>query len=192
MRVLAACEISGVVRNAFRAAGHDAYSCDFQSDPSPFHLQTDVVTVLSEDWDLVISFPPCTHLSSSGARWWEEKRTDGRQGDAEAFFLRFVACAPRVAIENPVGRMSTVYREPDQVLQPWQFGHGETKATCLWLRNLPALVPTDVVEGREPRIHHMAPGPERSAKRSVTYAGIAAAMASQWGDTHYPIQLEML
>lgn len=189
MRVLVACEFSGVVREAFRAAGHDAYSCDllpaggsdgYHSDPT-YHLQCDVREVLGRVWDLVIAHPPCTDLAVSGARWFAEKRADGRQAASAEFFRSFVDCAPRWCIENPVGVMSRLYRQPDQIIQPWQFGHGETKATCLWLGNLPPLVPTTIVAGREARVHRMAPSPDRWKLRSITYTGVAAAMAAQWG-----------
>jgi hypothetical protein len=130
----------------------------------------------------MIAFPPCTHLAVSGARWFEEKRADGRQQAAIDFFMKFVRSSiPKVAIENPVGIMSTLYRKPDQIIQPWMFGHGETKATCLWLKNLPKLIPTNIVVGREHRVHRMPPGPNRSRDRAITYNGIATAMADQWG-----------
>jgi len=170
---------------AFRERGHEAFSCDLllASGGHPeWHIQADVLTVLDGGWDMVIAFPPCTHLAVSGARWFAEKRADGRQQDAVEFFMRFAECqCERVAIENPVGIMSSLWRKPDQIVQPWQFGHGETKATCLWLRNLPALVPTNVVSGREARIHRMAPSQDRAQLRSKTYSGIAQAMAEQWG-----------
>ena len=138
MRVLVACEESQVVAKAFRDKGHEAYSCDVQPCSGGFpeiHLQGDVSLYLQEDWDIIIAFPPCTHLCVSGARWWKEKRKDGRQQQGIDFFMKFVNClCPRIAIENPIGLMSTYYRKPDQIIQPWQFGHGETKATCLWLK----------------------------------------------------------
>ncbi len=184
MLALIACEESQAVTIALRARGVDAYSCDTEpcSGGHPeWHLQQDVTPLLSDSWDLVIAFPPCTHLSSSGARWFKEKRADGRQQAAEAFFLQFtdIPC-PRVAIENPIGIMSTRYRKPDQIIQPWQYGHGETKATCLWLKGLPRLTPTDIVGGRAANIHAMGPSPTRSKNRSKTYLGIASAVASQW------------
>jgi site-specific DNA-cytosine methylase len=181
MRVLIACEFSGIVRDAFIAKGHDAVSCDLlpSERPGP-HIQDDVLKHLDDDWDMMIAFPPCTHLAVSGARWFKEKQDE--QFFAVLFFLNFARCSiEKTAIENPVGIMSTKYRKPDQIIQPWMFGHGETKATCLWLRNLPKLVPTKVVEGREHRIHLMAPGPDRAKNRSRTYQGIADAMAEQWG-----------
>ena len=151
MRVLVACEESQAVTKEFRRLGHEAYSCDIQecSGGHPeWHLQQDVIPLLSEKWDMIIAFPPCTDLAVSGARWFAEKRADGRQQRSIDFFMQFanVDC-PRVAIENPVGIMSRIYRKPDQIIQPWQFGHGETKATCLWLKGLPKLVPTEIVGG---------------------------------------------
>ena len=183
MRVLVACEYSGVVRDAFMERGHDAMSCDLlPSETEGPHYQGDVRDVLDYPWDLMIAHPPCTHLSVSGARWFDEKRADGRQQTAVSFFM-MLARAPvaRIAIENPVCIMSRLWRKPDQVIQPWQFGHGETKATCLWLKGLPRLAPTQIVEGREARVHRMPPSPERWKERSRTLTGIAAAMASQWG-----------
>jgi len=181
-RVLIACEFSGAVRGAFRAKGWDAWSCDLlpADEDSDFHIQGDVLPLLGQSWDLVIAFPPCTHLCVSGARWWTEKRRNGSQQEAIDFFLRFTRLDCPWAIENPIGLMSTAYRKPNQIIQPWQFGHGETKATCLWLNKLPKLIPTEIVSGREARIHRMAPSPERSKLRSVTYSGIAKAMADQW------------
>ncbi len=182
MRVLVACEFSGVVRGAFAQRGHDAWSCDLLPTEQPGqHIQGDVLELLDDGWDLMIAHPPCTHLAVSGARWFEEKRKDGRQLAAIDFFMA-LANAPieRIAVENPISIMSTVWRRPDQIIQPWQFGHGETKATCLWLKNLPPLQPTDVVDGREQRIWRLPPGPDRAKIRSITYVGIAEAMASQW------------
>lgn len=193
MRVLCACEYSGRVRQAFRDLGHDAWSCDLleSEDGSPYHIQGDVMTVIGHGWDLMIGHPPCTHLSVSGARHFAAKRADGRQQEAIDFFLALArAPIPRIAIENPVCIMSSVWRKPDQTLQPWQYGHGETKATCLWLKNLPPLVPTNIVEGREARVHRMPPGPNRWKERSRTFEGIAQAMASQWGAL-LPVQLEL-
>lgn len=184
MKVLVACEYSGVVRDAFIARGHDAMSCDLLPTDSPGpHYQGDVLDVLNYPWDLMIAHPPCTHLSVSGARHFAAKRLDGRQQSSVSFFMTLArAPIPRIAIENPVCIMSSLWRKPDQVIQPWQFGHGETKATCLWLKGLPPLVPTDVVEGREARIHRMPPSEDRWKLRSETYYGIAQAMADQWGD----------
>lgn len=183
MRVLVACEYSGVVRDAFRARGHNAWSCDLlpsEADPT-FHIEGDVLPLLDGGWDLLVAHPPCTDLAVSGARWFPEKRADGRQQRSLAFVRALLdAPIPRIALENPVSIISSVIRKPDQVIQPWQFGHGETKATCLWLKGLPPLVPTDVVAGREQRVHMMPPGPDRWKERSRTFPGIAAAMADQW------------
>lgn len=183
MKVLIACEYSGVVRDAFIGGGHEAMSCDLLPTEAPGpHYQGDVRDVLDFPWDLMIAHPPCTHLSVSGARHFEAKRMDGRQQSAVSFFMSLArAQIPMIAIENPVCIMSSMWRKPDQVIQPWQFGHGETKATCLWLKGLPPLCPTDVVEGRENRIHRMPPSAERWKERSRTFSGIAAAMATQWG-----------
>ena len=183
IRVLVACEYSGAVRDAFLSKGHYAISCDLLPTdiPGPHH-QGDVLEILGDGWDLLVGFPPCTHLAVSGARHFASKRADGRQDAGAAFFMALAnAPIPAVAIENPVGIMSTRFRRPDQVIQPWQYGHGETKATCLWLRGLPKLVPTDVVDGREQRIWKMPPSSDRWKLRSITYPGIAAAMADQWG-----------
>lgn len=184
MRVLVACEYSGAVRDAFIALGHEAMSCDLlpTDNPGP-HYQGDVRDVLDYPWDLMIAHPPCTHLSVSGARHFEAKRMDGRQQSAVSFFMTLVkADIPRIAVENPVCIMSSLYRKPDQIIQPWQFGHGETKATCLWLKGLPLLQPTDIVAGRADRIHRLPPTDDRWKIRSATYPGIARAMARQWGD----------
>jgi hypothetical protein len=181
MRVLVACEYSGAVRDAFIRAGHDAMSCDLlPTDVLGPHYQGNVLDVIGDGWDLMIAHPPCTHLAVSGARWFKEKQKE----QAEALdFVRLLLAAPvpSIALENPVSIISSRIRKPDQVVQPWQFGHGETKATCLWLKNLPLLQPTNIVEGREARIHRMPPSPDRWKERSKTYAGIAAAMAEQWG-----------
>jgi len=180
VRVLVACEFSGVVRDAFLARGHDAISCDLlpTERPGP-HIEGDVLGVLGYGWDLLIAHPPCTHLAVSGARWFKEKARE--QSDALAF-VRLLMDAPvsKIAIENPVSILSSRIRKPDQIIQPWQFGHGETKATCLWLKNLPLLVPTNVVEGREARVHRESPSPDRWKNRSRFYRGIAEAMAEQW------------
>lgn len=183
MRVLVACEYSGVVRDAFIGGGHDAMSCDILPTDSPGpHYQGDVRDVLDGCWDLMIAHPPCTHLAVSGARHFAGKKIDGRQQSAISFFMMLMkADIPMIAIENPVCIISSIYRKPDQVVQPWQFGHGETKATCLWLKNLPRLEPTKIVEGRESRIHKMPPSPDRWKQRSKTFEGIAKAMADQWG-----------
>lgn len=181
MRVLIACEFSGIVREAFRRKGHDAVSCDLLPTEIPGqHIRGDVSQILGDDWDLLIAHPPCTHLAVSGARWFADKREE----QAEALeFVRMLLDAPieRVALENPISIISTRIRKPDQIIQPWQFGHGETKATCLWLKGLPKLQPTHIVEGRTARVHHMPPGPDRWKDRSRTYEGIAEAMANQWG-----------
>jgi len=183
MNVLVGCEYSGTVRDAFIAAGHNTMSCDLlpSEKPGP-HYQGDVRDVLGDGWDLMVAHPPCTHLAVSGARHFAEKIADGRQ-QAALDFVRLLMDAPipRIAIENPISIISSRIRKPDQVIHPWQFGHGETKATCLWLKNLPRLIPTQVVSGREQRIHTMPPGPDRWKERSRTYPGIAAAMADQWG-----------
>lgn len=180
MRVLVACEFSGRVRDAFLARGHDAVSCDLletaQAGP---HIVGDVLEVLDDGWDMMLAFPPCTHLANSGARWWPDKL----EQQAEAIeFVRTLLDAPieRIAVENPIGKLSTAIRKPDQIIQPWQHGHGETKSTCLWLKNLPLLEPTDIVEGREQRMWRMGETKDRAMKRSLTYPGIASAMAAQW------------
>ena len=182
MRVLVACEYSGAVRDAFRAQGHDAVSCDLLPTdvPGPHH-QGSVLDIIDDGWDMMISFPPCTHLAVSGARWFATKRADGRQQQAIDFFMELAnANIPKIAIENPVCIMSTQWRKPDQIIQPWQFGHGETKATCLWLKGLPELKPTDIVDGREQRIWKLPPSEDRWKLRSTTFEGIAQAMAQQW------------
>lgn len=218
MKVLVACEESQEVCKAFRAQGHEAYSCDIQecSGGHPeWHIKGDVLGLLNpgyyswdipnyggikivhgidqfftadgskhqiQKWDMIIAFPPCTDLAVSGARWFPQKRADGRQQRSIEFFLRFVtADCKKIAIENPIGIMSSEYRKPDQIIQPWQFGHGETKATCLWLKGLPKLLPTDIVDGRAHRVWRMPPGPDRAKLRSKTFPGIAKAMAEQWG-----------
>lgn len=181
LRVLVACEFSGIVRQAFAARGHDAWSCDLLPTEIPGqHIQGDVLAILNDGWDMVIAHPPCTHLAVSGARWFKGKREE--QALAIDFFMSFTAIdCPRIAIENPIGIMSTIYRKPDQIIQPWQFGHGETKATCLWLKGLPKLVPTNIVDGRANRVHREPPGPDRWKNRSRTLAGVARAFADQWG-----------
>lgn len=183
--VLVACEESQRVTIAMRDLGIEAYSCDIlpcSGGHPEWHLQQDVIPLLKNYWDMIIAFPPCTHLAVSGARWFAQKRESGLQQKAIYFFMSFVYCdCKRLAIENPIGIMSTVYRKPDQIIQPYMFGHGETKATCLWLRGLPPLIPTDIVEGREQRIWKLPPSKDRSRLRSITYEGIAKAMAEQWG-----------
>lgn len=181
MRVLIACEFSGVVREAFARVGHNAWSCDLLPTEMPGnHFQGDAIdAAYDEDWDLIIAHPPCTHLSVSGARWFKDKKEE--QNKAIDFFMKLInAPAPMICVENPISIMSTVYRKPDQIIQPWQFGHGETKATCLWLKNLPKLAPTNIVEGREGKCWRMPPGPDRAKNRSRTYQGIANAMMHQW------------
>lgn len=187
MRILVACEYSGIVRDAFRARGHDAVSCDLlpTERPGP-HIIGDVLEVIGDGWDLMVAHPPCTHTAVSGARWFAEKR------DEQAAALEFIrrlweAPIPRIAIEQPVSIAARVLGPPTCTVQPYEHGHGETKRTCLFLRNLPPLTPTNPVPGREPRIHMMPPGPDRWRERSRTYPGIAAAMADQWGDPT-PIQ----
>ena len=187
MKILVACEESQVVTCAFRAFGHEAYSCDVVMESGGFpewHLLGDCRLYLEQSWDMVIAFPPCTHLAVSGARWFPEKVRDGSQAAAIEFFRLFTRLdhVPRVAIENPIGIMSSLYRKPDQVIQPWWFGHGETKGTCLWLKGLNRLVPEKLVSGRAARVHLMPPSLDRAALRSKTYSGVARAMARQWGD----------
>ena len=181
MRVLIACEYSGRVRDAFLALGHDAMSCDLlPTDVEGPHHLGDVTKLLHMGWDLMIAHPPCTHLAVSGSRWFKDKVKE----QAEALvFVQTLMDAPiaKIAIENPISVISSRIRKPDQIIQPWQFGHGETKATCLWLKGLPKLTPTNVVEGREARVHRMPPSPDRWKERSRTYQGIAEAMAAQWG-----------
>lgn len=192
MRVLVACEFSGVVREAFRSRGHDAWSCDLLSaeDGSEFHKRRSIESIINDPWernkclspiwDMMIAFPPCTHLCVSGARWFKDK-PDEQTKSIEFFMTLANANIDKIAIENPIGIMSTKWRKPDQIIQPWQFGHGETKATCLWLKNLPKLNSTNIVEGRKARVHLASPGPDRWKERSRTLVGIAKAMADQWG-----------
>jgi len=184
MRVLVACEYSGRVRDAFRALGHDAMSCDLlPTDVDGPHHMGDVTELLHLGWDLMIAHPPCTHLAVSGSRWFKDKVKE--QAEALVFVQALMdAPIPRIAIENPISVISSRIRKPDQIIQPWQFGHGETKATCLWLKGLPKLTPTNIVEGREARVHKMPPGPDRWKERSRTYLGVAQAMADQWGKSH--------
>lgn len=184
MKILIACEESQEVCKAFRALGHEAYSCDVlpcSGGHSEWHIKGDVEVVLKYNkYDLMIAFPPCTHLSVSGARWFKDKQEE--QLAALYFVKRLMdADVPMIALENPIGVISTKIRKPDQIIQPWQFGHGETKATCLWLKGLPKLISTNIVEGREARIHKLPPSKDRAKLRSKTYPGIAKAMAEQWG-----------
>jgi hypothetical protein len=192
MKVLVACEFSGVVREAFANNGHDAWSCDLLPSEKPGnHIQGPLEPVLKEandywerhkkfQWNLIIAHPPCTHLASSGARWFKFKKKEQQQA-IEFFHLIWNAVIEKTCIENPIGVLSTKAWKPDQIIQPWQFGHGETKATCLWLRGLPKLRETSVVSGREARVHKMPPSENRWKERSRTYQGIADAMADQWG-----------
>lgn len=189
MNVLVACEYSGRVRDAFRKLGHDAWSCDIidSEPPSEYHIKADVLSVLNCGWDLIIAHPPCTYLCNSGVRWlYTEEDRIWKMNAAAYFFKSFLEVdCPRVCIENPIMHKHAkviIGVDYTQIVQPWQFGHGETKATCLWLRGLPKLVPTNIVEGREARIHMMSPGKDRGKKRSETYQGIADGMATQWGN----------
>lgn len=200
MRVLIACEYSGTVRDAFIRAGHDAVSCDLlpTEKPGP-HYEGDVFDIIGDGWEMMIAHPPCTHLAVSGARWFGEKRQ--QQKNALDFVRRLMdAPIPRICIENPVSIISSRIRKPDQIIQPYMFGHEATKTTCLWLKNLPLLAPTDVVEKGErhvtksgkslPKWYNLPPSPDRWKERSRTFEGIAEAMAAQWG-VFYPIQLEI-
>lgn len=194
MKVLVACEFSGIVRDAFANRGHNAISCDLlPTESSTFnHVMKDVRELLHSGygWDLIIAFPPCTHLAVSGARWFKGKAWEQQQAILFAEEL-WRADSLRICIENPIGVLSTKSRlgKPAQIIQPWQFGHGETKATCLWLKNLPKLVPTKIVEGREGRVWKMPPSKDRGKERSRTLLGIAEAMAEQWSNlTPHPAQ----
>lgn len=181
LRILIACEYSGRVREGFRKLGHDAWSCDLlpADDNSSYHIQDDVLHHLDKEWDIMIAHPPCTHLAVSGARWFKDKKLE--QTEALEFVQKLLdAPINKIALENPVSIISSKIRKPDQVIQPWQFGHGETKATCLWLKNLPLLKPTNVVEGRENKVWRIGPSKNRWKIRSLTYQGIADAMATQW------------
>lgn len=183
--VLVACEFSGRVRDAFQAAGHNAWSCDLIPSESPEgkHILGDVRKVLNLGWDIMIAHPPCTFLAVSGARWFSDPERQEAQKDAlELVQLLMDAPIPKIAIENPVGVISSHIRKPDQYVQPWMFGDGETKKTGLWLKDLPLLEPDNIVEGRKPVVHHEPPGPDRWKNRSRTYPGIARAMAEQWGN----------
>lgn len=195
MNVLLACEESQTVCKAFRAKGHFAYSCDIE-EPSgghpEWHIQCDVLEILEDGWDLIIAFPPCTHLATSGSRWFKEKRKDGRQLEGYKFFMEFLNCScEKLAVENPIGVMSKLYRKPDQIVHPWMFGDEFSKATCLWLRNLPSLKPTNVVDQGSfditnggkilPTWYNLPPSLERAKLRSKTFEGLAKAMADQWG-----------
>jgi len=181
MRVLIGCEYSGVVREAFRKLGHDAWSCDLlpSDDNSAYHYQCDVLTILDQGWDLAIFHPPCTHLAVSGARYFKDK-IELQKESLEFVRILLDTPIPKIALENPISVISSRIRKPDQIIQPWQFGHGETKATCLWLKNLPKLIPTNIVEGRLQKCHLLPPSKDRWKIRSTTYQGIAEAMANQW------------
>jgi len=182
MKVLVACEFSGIVREAFAKRGHEAWSCDLLDSeiPSTMHYKGDVRDLLHFPFDLMIAHPPCTYLAVSGARWFKDRKQE--QVQALDFVSILMNCnIPRIAIENPISVISTAFRKPDQIIQPYMFGHGETKATCLWLKNLPLLKPTKLVDGREPRVHYESPGKDRWKNRSRTLSGIAEAMAEQWG-----------
>jgi hypothetical protein len=192
MRVLVACEFSGTVRRAFLERGHEAWSCDLlpAEDESSNHYLGDVRDLIGDGWDLMVAHPPCTHLAVSGARWFPGKRAEQ---EAALGFVRALMNAPvdRIALENPASVISSRIRPADQTIQPWWFGHGELKTTCLWLKNLPPLRPTHVVEGREQRVWRMPPGPNRWRERSRTFPGIAAAMAEQWGASSHGVQGEL-
>lgn len=182
MKVLVACEFSGIVREAFKKKGHDAWSCDLLPTEIPGqHIQGDVLKILNDGWDLMIAHPPCTYLAVSGARWFKDREAE--QGKALVFVLELMwARIPRIAVENPVGIISTKVRKPEQIIQPWQFGHPETKATCLWLKGLPKLQPTVIVQPLFHSVHRESPSPDRWKNRSRTFQGIADAMAEQWGN----------
>lgn len=195
--ILIGCEESQIIAMAFRKLGHEAYSCDLQecSGGHPeYHLQMDIFKAVKlKPWDLFIGHPPCTYLTVAANKWLKDQplrksgalvgqaRRQARQEAIDFFMAMYNVDIPRIALENPIGTMSTVFRKPDQVLQPWMFGHGETKATCLWLKNLPKLIPTDVVEGREQKLHKLPPSKDRAKLRSKTYSGVAQAIAEQWG-----------
>lgn len=193
MKILVACEESQAVTKCFRDKGHEAYSCDIietSGDHPEWHLKQDVIPLLKEDWDMIIAFPPCTHLAVSGAAHFAAKRADGRQQQGIDFFMEFAnAKCPRICIENPIGIMSTHWRKPDQIIQPWMFGHPESKATCFWLKGLPKLEETDNVKelfeslpkNQRMRIHYLPPSKDRAKLRSKTFSGVAQAMADQWG-----------
>lgn len=183
MKIIVGCEFSQIITKAFRERGHEAYSCDLlptEGNPN-WHFQENILKLLKrKKFDMGIFHPPCTHLAVSGARWFKGKRKE--QEEAVEFFMTLAtADIDKICIENPVSIMSTYYRKPDQIIQPWQFGHGEMKTTCLWLKNLPKLIPTKIVSGREQRIWKMPPSKDRGKLRSITYLGIANGMAEQWG-----------
>ena len=183
MKIIVACEEWGRVKTALRAKGHNAYSCDLkpsQIPGDPYHFQCDMRALDYSRIDMVIAFPDCTYLAVSGARWWKGREKEQQEAIE---FVKWIAnlSVPRIAIENPIGKLSTAWRKPDQIVQPWMFGHGEVKATCLWLKGLPLLKPTNIVEGRYPRVHLEPPSLMRRSNRARTYQGIANAMAEQWG-----------
>lgn len=181
MNILIACEFSGIVRDEFRKRGHNAVSCDLLESeiPGP-HIQDDVFKHLNDGWDMMLFFYPCTNMAVSGARWFKDKR-DEQERDIENFITLAECRIPKTGGENPIGVLSTRYRKPDQIIQPWQFGHPETKATCLWLKGLPKLTPTKLVQPLFHSVHREPPGPNRWKNRSRTFQGIAEAMADQWG-----------
>jgi len=187
MRVLVACEFSGIVRDEFSRRGHDAWSCDLlDSEKTGRHIKGDAIAAArSGSWDMLIFHAPCTRLCNSGVRWLAERDLWKQMEEAALFFRTLLETdVPHICGENPIPHryaVALIGRKYDQIIQPWQFGHGETKATCLWLKNLPPLMPTDVVDGRRDRVHMEPPGPERWKNRSRTYPGIARAMAEQWG-----------
>ena len=193
MKVLVACEYSGRVRDAFTAKGHDAISCDLLETEAPGkHYLGDIKDIIYDGFDLMIAHPPCTHLAVSGSRHFWRKEKEQKEA---LKFVQFLMDAPikRWCLENPVSIISSRIRPSDQTIQPYMFGHGETKATCVWLKNLPLLKPTKYVEGREPRVWLEPPGPDRWKNRSRTYQGIADAMAEQWGDeSRLPVPVEQL
>jgi hypothetical protein len=181
MKILIACEFSGIVREAFRKRGHDAWSCDLLDTEIPGqHIKGDVFNYLNKNWDMMIFFYPCKNMAVSGARWFKDKIAEQKK-DIENFIKLAESNIPKTAGENPISILSTKYRKPDQIIQPWMFGHGETKATCLWLKNIPLLKATNIVESRKQRIFKMPPSPDRWKNRSRTFQGIADAMAKQWG-----------
>lgn len=189
MKILIACEFSGIVREAFTALGHDTWSCDLLPTELPGkHFQCDVQYALQQHWDMLIAFPPCTHLAVSGARHFYKKEKE-QQEALDFIMMLLLQPVRKIAIENPIGVISRYIRKPEQIIQPWQFGHGETKATCLWLRNLPTLKPTNIVDGREARVHRLAPSKDRWKERSRTLPGIAQAMAEQWGKSKFDTTL---
>lgn len=205
MKILIACEYSGAVRDAFTDLGHDATSCDLlPTDKHGKHYTGDIFDIINDGWDMMVAFPPCTHLAVSGAKHFEQKRKDGRQQEGIDFFMKLAnANIPKICIENPIGIMSGIFRKPDQIIQPWQFGHEATKSTCLWLRGLPLLKPTNIVGkgsrhvtkgGKSlPTWYNLPPSADRWKIRSTTFQGIATAMAEQWTNIKEPVkQLELL